>query len=117
MDQHKALPVISVIAAVHNVADHVGAMIDSLRAQSFAAFEVVIIDDGSTDGSEDLVRTLSASDPRFRVIRQDNAGLSAARNTGLEAARGAFVAFIDGDDTVNPDRGRAGGIRGLYRRR
>ena len=103
MDQHKAPPVISVIAAVHNVADHVGAMIDSLRAQSFAAFEVVIVDDGSTDGSEDLVRTLSASDPRFRVIRQDNAGLSAARNTGLEAARGAFVAFIDGDDTVDPE--------------
>jgi len=107
MDHQPAPPIISVIAAVHNVADYVGEMIDSLRAQSFAAFEVVIVDDGSTDGSEDLVRTLSASDPRFRVIRQKNAGLSAARNTGLDAARGEFVAFIDGDDAYAPDFLRA----------
>ncbi|KPQ06853.1 MAG: succinoglycan biosynthesis protein ExoO [Rhodobacteraceae bacterium HLUCCA12] len=93
---------VTVIVPVHNVAAHVAACIDSLRAQTFPDFEVLVIDDGSTDGSGDAARVAIGDDPRFRVIRQDNRGLSGARNTGLEHARGEFVAFLDSDDQFAP---------------
>ena len=95
-------PEITIIVAVHNVRDQVGAAIASLRAQSFPDFEALVIDDGSTDGSADVAREAWGDDPRFRLIQQANRGLSAARNTGLAQARGAFVAFLDGDDAYAP---------------
>ena len=96
-------PRISVIVPVYNVADHVGACIASLRAQSLQDFEALVIDDGSADGSGLRAVEAISGDPRFRVIRQENRGLSAARNTGLDAARGAFIAFLDSDDRFAPD--------------
>ncbi|MCC5969917.1 MAG: glycosyltransferase family 2 protein [Pararhodobacter sp.] len=95
-------PGISVIVPVYNVAAHVGACIDSLRAQSLTDFEALVIDDGSTDGSGEVALEAIAGDPRFRLIRQANRGLSGARNTGLEAARGEFIAFLDSDDQFAP---------------
>lgn len=97
-----AAPEISVIVAVYNVAGHIGAAIASLRAQSLTDFEALVIDDGSTDGSGAVARAAIGGDTRFRLIRQDNAGLSAARNAGLDLARGRFVAFLDGDDAYVP---------------
>lgn len=96
-------PEISVIVPVYDVEGYAGACITSLRAQTWQDFEAIIIDDGSTDGSADEIRDAIGGDPRFRVIRQDNQGLSKARNTGLDQARGAFIAFVDGDDRVAPD--------------
>lgn len=95
-------PAISVILPVHNVADLVGPCVASLRAQTFSDFEVIAVEDGSTDASPARLAEAIGDDPRFRVIAQPNAGLSAARNTGLAAARGAFIAFVDSDDRVAP---------------
>ncbi|MFN4098217.1 MAG: glycosyltransferase [Pararhodobacter sp.] len=98
----EAGPLISVIVPVFNVADLIGEAIASLRAQSLTDFEALVIDDGSTDGSGERAAEAFAGDPRFRLIRQDNQGLSGARNTGLDRARGAFVAFLDSDDALAP---------------
>lgn len=96
-------PCISVIVPVYNVAAHVGACIASLRAQSLQDFEVLVIDDGSCDDSGARAVEAIGGDARFRVIRQENRGLSGARNTGLEAARGDFIAFLDSDDQFAPE--------------
>ena len=95
-------PLISVVVPVFEVAAQVAEAIASLRAQTLADFEVLVIDDGSTDGSGAAARAAIGDDPRFRVIRQANRGLSGARNTGLAQARGAFIAFLDGDDALEP---------------
>ena len=96
-------PLVSVIVPVFNVAEHVAEAIASLRGQTLADFEVLVVDDGSTDGSGDRARAAMGDDARFRMVRQPNGGLSAARNTGLDQARGAFVAFLDGDDAFAPE--------------
>lgn len=96
-------PTISVIVPVFNVQAYVAEAIASLKAQSFTDFEALLIDDGSTDGSGDVAMNAVAGDQRFRVIRQENRGLSAARNVGLAEAQGAFVAFLDGDDAYAPE--------------
>mgnify|MGYP003670336085 CR=1 FL=1 len=98
-----AAPEISVIVPIYNVADHVGPCIASLLDQTFTDFEVLMIDDGATDDSAARAQAVAGNDPRFRLISQENGGLSAARNTGLEAARGAYIAFVDSDDRVMPD--------------
>ncbi|MGR3620751.1 glycosyltransferase, partial [Pseudophaeobacter sp.] len=94
---------ISVIVPVYNVAPYVEAALTSLRNQTLTDFEAIVVDDGSTDGSGHIVARVIADDPRFRLIRQENRGLSGARNTGLEHAQGAFVAFLDSDDQLAPD--------------
>lgn len=96
-------PQISVIVPIYNVAAHVGACVHSILVQTLADFEVLLIDDGATDGSGDIALAAAGGDPRVRLIRQDNAGLGAARNTGLAAATGAFIAFVDSDDALMPD--------------
>lgn len=96
-------PEISVIVPVYNVSSHVGACLASLKAQSFADFEVIVIDDGSSDGSGEVAARSIAADPRFRLVRQPNAGLAAARNAGLALARGSYIGFVDSDDRVAPD--------------
>ncbi|SLN46261.1 putative glycosyltransferase EpsJ [Roseovarius litorisediminis] len=98
-----SLPKVSVIVPVYNVADHVAACIMSVAEQNFTDFEVIVVNDGSTDGSDRIARKIAAGDPRFSFIDQPNGGLSKARNTGIDAARGAFVAFVDSDDRVAPD--------------
>lgn len=95
-------PLISVIVPVHDVRDHVAACIASLRAQTLPDFEVIVVDDGSTDDSAQVALRAIDGDSRFRLVRQDNRGLSGARNTGLNLARGAFIAFVDSDDRVAP---------------
>lgn len=95
-------PTVTVIVAVHDVAGQVAAAIDSLRAQSLTEFEAVVIDDGSTDDSGAVARQAIAGDPRFRMVRTLNHGLGAARNIGLTLARGEWLAFLDGDDALQP---------------
>lgn len=75
--------------------------IDSVLAQSFSDFELIVVDDGSTDATAAIVE--SYTDSRIRLIRQPNQGVSVARNTGLEAARGSFISFLDSDDLYYPD--------------
>lgn len=93
----------SIIVPVHNTAAYLPACIDSILAQTCRDFELVLVDDGSTDDSAALCREAVARDARVRLIRQENRGVSHARNTGLAAAAGRYVTMIDSDDTVAPD--------------
>ncbi len=93
---------ISVIVPVYNVRAYLPACLDSLLSQTYEALEIVLVDDGSTDGSAALCDEYAARDPRVRVVHQPNAGVSAARNAGLAAASGELIGFADGDDWAEP---------------
>ena len=77
--------------------------IDSILAQTFTDFELILVDDGSPDSCPALCDAAAAKDSRIRVIHQKNRGLSVARNAGLDAAEGEWIAFVDSDDTIMPD--------------
>ena len=96
-------PRISVIVPVHDVAGYVANCLASVLGQGFTDFELIVVDDGSTDGSGDLARAAVAGDPRARVVHRPNGGLSAARNTGLDLARGDLICFVDSDDLLAAD--------------
>lgn len=96
-------PVVSVLVPVYNASLTLAHTARSILAQSFSDFELLLIDDGSTDGSLELCRSLAGTDARIRVLCQPNGGVSAARNLGLGEARGRYIAFIDADDIVTPD--------------
>ncbi len=89
-------PVLSIVIPAFNVETYIADAISSALAQTFRKIEVIVVDDGSTDGTPGIVAGFS--DPRLRVIRQENGGLSSARNTGIAAARGRYVGLLDGDD-------------------
>ncbi len=93
---------VSVVVPTYNRAYCVGRAIKSVRAQSHSNWELLLIDDGSTDNTGELIAAQFGSDPRIRYIRQANAGVSAARNAGLAVARGNFIAFLDSDDIWMP---------------
>lgn len=95
-------PAISVIVPVYNVCDHVLACLQSIQRQTWTDFEVIVVDDGSTDSSGELVAQFCEADPRFHVISQQNRGLSGARNTGLDVARADVISFVDSDDRIAP---------------
>lgn len=94
------MPKISIVMPVYNQAEYAAETIESVLAQTFGDWELVIVDDGSTDGSAE--RILRYSDSRIRYFYQRNRGVSAARNLALEEARGEFVGFLDADDTFFP---------------
>jgi glycosyltransferase involved in cell wall biosynthesis len=90
-------PTVSVIVSSYNYGRYVGAALASVRRQTFADFEAIVIDDGSTDDSRRVIREFLA-DRRFRLIRQHHAGQARAKNRGLDEARAPYVAFLDADD-------------------
>lgn len=96
-------PTISVVMPCHNAAAHLPASVGSVQAQTLAAWELIIVDDGSTDNSWQVLQSLAQSEPRIRIYRQANAGAAAARNRALQEARGAYTAFLDSDDTWHPE--------------
>lgn len=93
---------ISIVVPVYNIEDYIESCLESIAAQSYSDFEVVMVDDGSTDSSGDICRKWADMDRRFRIITKSNGGLSSARNCGIEASNGEFITFIDGDDAVHP---------------
>lgn len=93
---------ISVIIPVYNIEDYLERCLDSVLSQTYASFEVVLVDDGSTDSSAQICQRYVESDLRFRLITRPNGGLSAARNTGIAQARAPYVICIDGDDSIAP---------------
>ena len=95
-------PSISVIMPVYNVERYVSEAIVSVLAQTFTDFELIIVDDGGTDRSMDICR--SYDDPRIRIISQPNRGLAGARNTGIAASRGEYIALLDSDDSWKPEK-------------
>ena len=94
---------VSVVVPAHDVERYIGEALSSLRRQSYANLEIVVVEDGSTDGSGRVARRHRLRDPRVRVVSRPNGGPSAARNTGAAAARGEFLTFLDPDDLVAPD--------------
>lgn len=98
-----ALCEISVIIPVYNIQQHLRECLDSVLGQSYPHLQVICVDDGSTDESPAILAQYAQKDPRVQVIRQQNAGPGAARNTGLEAATGEYVIFLDSDDWFEPD--------------
>lgn len=93
---------ISVIVPVYNAEKYLARCISSVLGQNHAELELILVDDGSSDASGEICDTYAAHDPRVRVIHKANAGVSAARNDGIEAARGEFIAFLDNDDFYAP---------------
>lgn len=91
---------LSVVVPFYGVEDYIGDCLESIRIQSFHDIEVIAVDDGSLDGSRDVVDAYVAKDSRFRVVEQRNQGLGPARNTGTAHAEGEFITFIDSDDLV-----------------
>ncbi|HTI38125.1 MAG TPA: glycosyltransferase family 2 protein [Vicinamibacterales bacterium] len=97
------MPAVSVIMPAYNVEQYLAASLESVRGQTFRDWEVVIVDDGSTDRTADIADDYAQRDPRIQVIHQMNGGLSAARNTAMRYARGDFFALLDSDDLWDPD--------------
>ncbi len=89
---------VSVIVPVYNVEKYLRTCLDFIVAQTLRDIEIICVNDGSTDGSPAILAEYAAEDPRIRIIAQENRGLSAARNTGMNAARGKYLAFVDSDD-------------------
>ena len=96
-------PKVSVIIPVYNTQPWLKECLDSVLRQTMADFEVICVDDGSTDRSGDILREYAAKDARFCVISQKNKGQSAARNAGINIARGTYIYFLDSDDYIEPD--------------
>ena len=94
---------ISVIIPVYNVAAYLSACIESILSQNYLALEIILIDDGSTDESGEICDEYAKRDSRINVIHQTNAGAAAAKNTGLKAATGTYLSFVDSDDFLESD--------------
>lgn len=103
-----AIPVLSVIIPVYNAEKNIERTLHSVLLQAGENAEILLIDDGSRDRSLEICQTLAREDSRIRVFSQENGGPGAARNTGLRAARGEYIQFVDSDDTLTP-----GAIAGL----
>jgi hypothetical protein len=96
-------PLVSIILTTYNARDYLPATLASVLAQSYPHFELLVVDDGSTDGSEEVYAAVAARDSRVRPFHQANQGPSAGRNLGLREARGELIGFLDSDDLLHPD--------------
>lgn len=95
-------PTISIITPVYNVEKYIRRCLTSINNQTFNDFEVILVDDGSTDNSGAICDQWAKADERFTVIHQKNSGAGAARNAGLKIARGKYIGFVDSDDWIDP---------------
>lgn len=95
-------PKISIISTVYNTGVYLRPAVESILAQTFTDFELLLVDDGSNDGSAEVCDALAAQDARIRVFHQQNGGPAHARNTGLDNARGEYIGFVDSDDLIEP---------------
>ena len=94
---------VSVIVPVYNGEATIGSCLDSILSQSYANLEVLVIDDGSTDGTREIVSSIAREDTRVNLIAKENGGVSSARNVGLDNMTGEYVAFVDSDDSIELD--------------
>ena len=94
-------PKVSVIVPVYNVEKHLDFCLGSIIAQTLSDIEIICVNDGSTDSSPDILQHYAKLDNRIKIINQQNAGLSVARNTGMKVARGEFLGFVDSDDYIS----------------
>ena len=94
-------PFFSIIIPAYNLENYIAAALQSVLVQTFQDFEIIIVDDGSTDETVSIIQ--SFHDPRIRLVSQVNGGVSRARNAGMKKAVGAYIAFLDGDDYWYPE--------------
>ena len=94
---------VSIIVPAYNCIESLECCVGSIRQQTYTNFELMLVDDGSTDGSGELCDKLAAEDTRIRVIHKPNGGVSSARNAGIDAATGGYITFCDSDDYLEPD--------------
>lgn len=104
------MPEVSIIMPVFNIEDYLPRCLDSIIKQTFFDFELLVVDDGSTDNSYNIVKKYATKDSRIKLFHQENGGASSARNYGLTYAVGEYISFIDGDDFIAPNF-----IENLYR--
>ncbi|HJR22684.1 MAG TPA: glycosyltransferase family A protein [Dongiaceae bacterium] len=97
-------PLVSVVVPAFNAANTLAETLHSISRQTYPALEIVVVDDGSTDGTADIARHHGKGDPRLRVVVKANGGVASARNAGIRASKGGFVAFIDSDDLWHPTK-------------
>lgn len=96
-------PLISVIIPAYNIENYIERCLKSVREQTYGELEIIVIDDGSTDRTGKIIDSLANDDPRIIPIHKKNAGVSAARNSGLDRATGDYIGFVDGDDIIEKD--------------
>jgi len=96
-------PLISIIIPVYNVKQYLKKCVDSVIAQTYKNIEIIIVDDGSTDGSSSLCNEIKNDDNRIKVYHKQNGGLSSARNFGIDKAKGEYIGFVDSDDYIDND--------------
>lgn len=94
-------PAISIIVPVYNIEHYISKCLDSIIAQAFSDFEVILVNDGSTDGSGKICDLYAEKDKRIRTIHKQNGGVSSSRNAGIKIAQGKYIAFVDGDDWID----------------
>ncbi len=94
---------ISVVIPVYNVEQYLGGCLDSVLCSVYQDFELILVNDGSTDGSFQICGEYAARDSRIRLISQENTGVSAARNRGIDACQGEWIVFVDADDFISPN--------------
>ena len=99
----KEYPLISVIVPIYNIMDCLKRCVDSICRQTYRNLEIILVDDGSTDGTSGLCDELSKTDSRIRVIHKENGGSSTARNVGIEASKGIYLGFVDSDDYIESE--------------
>ena len=95
-------PLVSIVIPVYNAAPDLARCIESVRKQTYRNIEVFLVNDGSKDASSPICHMYERIDPRVHVIDKENAGVSAARNTGIAAAQGKYIQFVDSDDYLAP---------------
>ena len=96
-------PAVSIIVPVYNTERFLNRCIDSVLAQTYSDWELLLVDDGSTDSSGSICDEYATQDSRIRVFHKENGGVSSARNLGLDYARGEWITFVDSDDYIAPD--------------
>ena len=102
MSSNSSQPLVSVVVPSYNYGHLVRETLDSLAAQTYGAWECVVVDDGSTDDTRSVVEAYAQTDPRVRYVRQENARQAAARNNGIRHSSGDYFQFLDADDLVEP---------------
>ena len=96
-------PKISIIVPIYNMEQYLERCVDSILSQTYKNFEVILVNDGSTDNSGNICDDYAKKDQRIKVIHKKNGGISSARNAGIKLSKGQWLLFIDRDDCVKPD--------------
>ncbi len=96
-------PLVSIVVPVYNVSLYIEKCIKSIQEQSYENLDIILIDDGSTDGTSEICDKIAENDMRIKVVHQKNSGVVRARKRGVELAKGKYISFVDGDDWIEPD--------------